>query len=147
MEFLNNWTYTVCITLIVSVIFSLLLPKGGHGKVGKIVITVFIIISFVTPFVGGQFNLDFGDCFVNDKSEQTIKENSYENIIKTNIENLLTQGSFENSKAEVKVDLKDDEIYIKSADVYIQDEYDKDKVKDYVFEKLGINAKVYYIGE
>ena len=43
--------------------------------------------------------------------------------------------------------LKDDEIYIKSADVYIQDEYDKDKVKDYVFEKLGINAKVYYIGE
>lgn len=147
MEFLNNWTYTVCITLIASVIFSLLLPKGGHGKVGKIVITVFIIISFVTPFVGGQFNLDFGDFFVNDKSEQTIKENSYENIIKTNIENLLTQGSFENSKAEVKVDLKDDEIYIKSADVYIQDEYDKDKVKDYVFEKLGINAKVYYIGE
>ena len=41
MKYLNDWTYTVCITLIFSIIFSLLLPKNSNGKVGKIIITVF----------------------------------------------------------------------------------------------------------
>ena len=36
---------------------------------------------------------------------------------------------------------------IQSADVYILDNYDSKEVKDFLFEKLGINAKVYYIGE
>ena len=94
MKFINEWTYTVCITLIFSVMFSLLLPKGSQGKVGKIVITVFIMISFILPFKANGFNFDIDE---------------YESI------------------SNVEIDSKE--------------------VKDFLFEKLGINAKVYYIGE
>ncbi len=147
MRFLNEWTYTICITLIISVIFSLLLPKGSTGKIGKIVITVFIMVSFIIPFKANDFKLNFEDYSVEYEDENTVKENSYENIIKTNIEDTLTKGNYKNSKAEVKVDIKDEEVYIKSADVYILNDFNKDEVKNYIFDKLGINAKVYYIGE
>lgn len=147
MRFLNEWTYTICITLIISVIFSLLLPKGSTGKIGKIVITVFIMVSFIIPFKANDFKLNFEDYSVEYENENTVKENSYENIIKTNIEDTLTKGNYKNSKAEVKVDIKDEEVYIKSADVYILNDFNKDEVKNYIFDKLGINTKVYYIGE
>ena len=32
-------------------------------------------------------------------------------------------------------------------EIYILNEYDKSEVKKYIFDKLGINAQVYYIGE
>lgn len=147
MKFLNEWTYTICMTLIISVIFSLLLPKGSQGKVGKIVITAFIIISFFIPFQSNNFKLNFEDYSIEYRDENTLKENSYENIIKTNIESTLNKGNYKNSKADVKVDIKDDEVYIKTADVYILNEFSKDEVKNYIFDNLGINTKVYYIGE
>ena len=147
MRFLNEWTYTICITLIISVIFSLLLPKGSQGKVGRIVITVFIMISFFIPFGSNNFKLNFDDYSIEYSDENTLKETSYENIIKSNIESTLTKGNYKNSKAEVKVDIKDEQVYIKSADVYILNEFNKDEVKNYIFDKLGINTKVYYIGE
>lgn len=147
MRFLNEWTYTICITLIISVIFSLLLPKGSQGKVGRIVITVFIMISFFIPFGSNNFKLNFDDYLIEYSDENTLKETSYENIIKSNIESTLTKGNYKNSKAEVKVDIKDEQVYIKSADVYILNEFNKDDVKNYIFDKLGINTKVYYIGE
>ena len=136
MKFINEWTYTVCITLIFSVMFSLLLPKGSQGKVGKIVITVFIMISFILPFKANGFNFDIDS-----------KEETYSNLIKSNIEKTLADADYKNSKVKVTVKLKDDELYIQSADVYILDNYDSKEVKDFLFEKLGINAKVYYIGE
>ena len=48
---------------------------------------------------------------------------------------------------KVNVKIKDDELYIKSVEIYILNEYDKSEVKKYIFDKLGINAQVYYIGE
>ena len=147
MKYLNDWTYTVCITLIFSIIFSLLLPKDSNGKVGKIIITVFIMISFIAPFKasGFDFNLDG----INTISEQQAenKEESYSAIIKSNIEKTLSDGNYSNSKAKVKVKIKDDELYIKEADIYILNDYDKSEVQKYIFDKLGINAQVYYIGE
>ena len=133
MKFINEWTYTVCITLIFSVMFSLLLPKGSQGKVGKIVITVFIMISFILPFKANGFNFDIDE---------------YESISNVEIEASAEVEDFEyTAKVKVTVKLKDNELYIQSADVYILDDYDSKEVKDFLFEKLGINAKVYYIGE
>ena len=71
----------------------------------------------------------------------------YSNLIKSNIEKTLADADYKNSKVKVSVKLKDDELYIQSADIYILDDYDSKEVKDFLFEKLGINAKVYYIGE
>ena len=147
MKYLNDWTYTVCITLIFSIIFSLLIPKDSNGKVGKIIITVFIMISFIAPFKASGFDFNFDG--INSISEQQAenKEESYSAIIKSNIEKALSDGNYSNSKAKVKVKIKDDELYIKEADIYILNDYDKSEVQKYIFDKLGINVQVYYIGE
>ena len=105
------------------------------------------MISFFIPFGSNNFKLNFDDYSIEYSDENTLKETSYENIIKSNIESTLTKGNYKNSKAEVKVDIKDEQVYIKSADVYILNEFNKDEVKNYIFDKLGINTKVYYIGE
>ena len=105
------------------------------------------MISFIAPFKasGFDFNLDG----INTISEQQAenKEESYSAIIKSNIEKTLSDGNYSNSKAKVKVKIKDDELYIKEADIYILNDYDKSEVQKYIFDKLGINAQVYYIGE
>lgn len=147
MKYLNDWTYTVCITLIFSIIFSLLLPKGSNGKVGKIIITVFIMISFIAPFKASGFDLNFDDVNLISEKQEENKEQSYSAIIKSNIEKTLNDGNYSNSKAKVNVKIKDDELYIKSVDIYILNDYDKSEVQKYIFDKLGINAQVYYIGE
>ena len=113
MKYLNDWTYTVCITLIFSIIFSLLLPKNSNGKVGKIIITVFIMLSLIAPFKANGFELNFEGIKVINEQQTENKEKSY----------------------------------IKSVEIYILNEYDKSEVKKYIFDKLGINAQVYYIGE
>ena len=147
MKYLNDWTYTVCITLIFSMIFSLLLPKDSNGKVGKIIITVFIMISFIAPFKASGFDFNFDDINLISEQQAENKEESYSAIIKSNIEKALSDGNYSNSKAKVKVKIKDDELYIKEADIYILNDYDKSEVQKYIFDKLGINAQVYYIGE
>ncbi len=147
MKYLNEWTYTVCITLIFSVIFSLLLPKGSNGKVGKIIITVFIMISFIAPIKANGLNIDFDNMNLISEKQDENKEQSYSTIIKSNIEKTLNDGNYNNSKAKVNVKIKDDKLYIKSVDIYILIDYDKSEVQKYVFDKLGINAQVYYIGE
>lgn len=131
-----------------SVRFSLLLPKGSQGKVGKIVITVFIMISFILPFERPNgFNFDIDEYESISNVEIDSKEETYSDLIKSNIEKALADADYKNSKVKVTVKLKDDELYIQSADIYILDDYDSKEVKDFLFEKLGINAKVYYIGE
>ena len=130
MKFINEWTYTVCITLIFSVMFSLL-----------------IMISFILPFKANGFNFDIDEYESISNVEIDSKEETYSDLIKSNIEKTLADADYKNSKVKVTVKLKDDELYIQSADIYILDDYDSKEVKDFLFEKLGINAKVYYIGE
>lgn len=147
MKYLNEWTYTVCITLIFSVIFSLLLPKGANGKVGKIIITVFIMISFIAPIKANGLNFNFDNINSISEKQEENEEESYGAIIKSNIEKTLSDAGYKNSKAKLKVKINDNELYIKSAEIYILNDYDKSEVKKYIFDKLGINAQVYYIGE
>ncbi len=75
MKYLNDWTYTVCITLIFSIIFSLLLPKNSNGKVGKIIITVFIMLSLIAPFKANGFDLNFEGIKVINEQQTENKEN------------------------------------------------------------------------
>ena len=105
MKFINEWTYTVCITLIFSVMFSLLLPKGSQGKVGKIVITVFIMISFILPFKANGFNFDIDEYESISNVEIDSKEETYSDLIKSNIEKTLADADYKNSKVKVQVGL------------------------------------------
>ena len=105
------------------------------------------MISFIAPIKANGLNFDFDNINSISEKQEENEEESYGAIIKSNIEKTLSDAGYKNSKAKLKVKINDNELYIKSAEIYILNDYDKSEVKKYIFDKLGINVQVYYIGE
>ncbi len=145
MDFIKQWTLTISATLIISIIFSLLTPKGNMGRFFKIVLAMFIFVSFIYPIKNADF--DFEIPLFDETEFIDSQESAYENIVKTNIENILTEGNYINSKVNVKISLNGEEISVNSLEIGILDEFDKKEVKNYITDKTGFNAEVYYLGE
>ena len=148
MEFLKQWSFCVCLTLVISVIFSVLSPGGEMKRFYKIMISVFIFISFIYPLK--DYNMSE---FKPDISSQIfeINENSnksYENEINRIIKTFLREkGITANVSSKVSFNIENSEIEVKSVVISIPEEYSKSEVQSLVFDKLGINSKVVYVGE
>lgn len=145
MEFINEWTYTICVTLIISVVFSILLPSGSMWKFSKMILSVFIFISFIIPLKNADLDIEFPEFAENSLNEE--QQNSYEGIITSNVRKTLVDGGYDGCVIDFDVDCSSNEISIDKAVISINDCYDKQEVKDYIYNKLGLVAEVYYIGE
>ena len=144
MDFINEWTYSVCITLVVSIIFSLLLPEGTFAKFSKMIMAVFISLSFILPLKNADISQVFPDF---DIEIEEKSENTYERLIEASIKNVLIEGGYSGCITDCTVSEVDEEICIDQAEIYAPQEFDCDEIKDYIFEKAGICAEVYHIGE
>ena len=148
MEFLKQWSFCVCLTLIISVIFSILSPKGEMKRFYKIMISIFVFISFIYPFKdfnSSDLRIESGDAIfeINDVSDK-----SYENVINRRIKDFLKEkGISANVDSKVSFDIENNQIEIKEVTIYIADEYSKEQVNKLVFDEMGINSKVVNIGE
>ena len=78
---------------------------------------------------------------------EDMTADAYENTFTKYIENILNDGGYYSSSVDVNLTYSDNEIDIKSLDIVILDEFNKDDVQKYVFENTGFNAKVYYFGD
>lgn len=145
MDFLKEWTLTVCVTLIISIIFSVLSPKGNMGRYFKVIIAMFIFISFLLPLRNADFDFEFPE-FDSAQFEDS-RESAYESIIENSVKRTLDEGGYISSSVYVKLDYNDNEIEIKKLEVGISDEFDKELVKKHIADKTGFNADVYYLGE
>lgn len=145
MEFIKEWTYTICITLIISVVFSMLTPKGNMGKFFKVILATFIFLSFIYPLKSSEIDLSFPEFNIEDFD--TSQKETYENTVNAQVYRTLEKGGYNSCLVESDIDLKGDEIYINSLIVSVPSSYDKDEIKSYLFDSLGMNAEVYYLGE
>ena len=145
MEFIKEWTYTVYITLVISVIFSLLTPKGNMGRFFKIILAIFIFLSFIYPLKSSEIDISFPEFNIEDaESSQT---ETYENTVATQVVQTLEEGGYKSCTVDCDIDFKDNESYINRVAVSIPGSYDVNEIKSYLFDNLGINAEVYYLGE
>lgn len=145
MDFLKQWTLTISTTLIISIIFSVLSPKGNMGKYFKVILAMFIFVSFIYPLKEGNFDFSLPDFNMSEYEDMTAT--AYENTFTNYIDNVLNNGGYYSSKIDVRLNYSDNEIDIKSLEIGILDEFSKDDVQKYVFENTGFNAQVYYFGE
>lgn len=147
MDFIKQWTFCVCITLLVSLILTILSPKGGMKRFYKIIISVFIFISFLYPFNG----LSFDDLEIFDGKSLTAEElninDPYENMIKSRVKSVLDENGITGSNVNASVEIIDNEINVKSVQIAVGSEYDTENVKNIIFDNLGINARVIHNGE
>lgn len=145
MDFVKQWTLTVSTTLIISIIFSLLTPKGNMGRFYKIILSVFIFISFVYPLTENNFSIslpEFDDTLIVDEQKK-----SYENIVENTIKSKLNTAGYKNSSVSADISYEDNLITVNSLKVLIQDKYDINEVKSYIKKETGYNPEVYYLGE
>lgn len=146
MDYIKSWTFCICITLVVSVIFSILKPNGTMGKFYKVIISAFIFISFLYPltdFDADDFRIDF-----NFESEyENLIENSAKAEVESSVGSVLRDNGIYNSSVSAEVRQNGEEIVINSLKISVTDDYSAEEVKDVLFEKLGVVAEVKQIGE
>ena len=148
MDFVKQWTFCVCITVVVSVIFSLLTPKGNMGRFYKLIISLFIFVSFLYPF--GKFNyarFDFSKLSISSEIENNT--NSIANqVIENKIVSLLEANQIYASSAKCFSSVNQNgEVQVDNITVSVAQEYDVTEVKNIIFEKLSLNVKVIHVGE
>ncbi|MDY5242344.1 MAG: hypothetical protein SPH20_01105 [Eubacterium sp.] len=148
MNLIKEWTFCICSTVIVSVIFSLLAPKGCSGRFYKSVISLFIFISFLFPFTQiGDKKLDFNLDNINIEAENntnSIVEGVVKNEIITLLENNSVYSAGVNCSSSVNAN---NEIVLNSVTVSVADEYDCDTVRQLIYDELSLNVRVIHIGE
>lgn len=146
MDFIKNWAFSICLTLIISLIFSLISPKGNMGRFYKVIIAVFIFASFIFPiaeFDASELKADFDiESEFYDVSAEAAK-----NQVKLIIENELKNNGIEPLSIECDVSSLGNEISIDRVVITISLTYDSDNVKNIVFDNLGIAAEVQYADE
>ncbi|MGN1420084.1 MAG: hypothetical protein ACI4XC_01040 [Eubacterium sp.] len=148
MDFIKEWTFSVCIALIVSVLISLLLPSGTMGKYSKIVISLFIFLSLLLPVTKSDITFSLPDTDSLEIYEK--QEEAYSQLIEAQIKEKLNSAGFSGLIIECETAVKsndNDEIEIKKLQVYIPDEYSKDEIYNFIYDNLGMISEVYYIGE
>lgn len=147
MDFLKQWTFCVCLTLIISVIFSLLTPKGKMGNFYKIIISLFIFISFLYPMKDFEFkDISYSQIF----SETDLRESSEKSaqiMINNQVKKTLQLNGIEGANVKCSVRIDDNIITVKSVEVAVADEYDLSFVEEIIFDSLSINARVIHIGQ
>ena len=145
MDFVKQWSLTICITLIISVIFSILSPKGNMGKFFKIILATFIFISFIYPLKSSSLDFDFP--MISEFEFEEQQQESYEQLVEGQISQTLEAGGYSACIIECEVEYSNDEIIIEDLTVSIPKSYIADEVKAYIMDNLGMVAEVYYIGE
>ncbi len=146
MDFIKNWIFSVCVTLILSVIFSAFTPKGNVGKFYKIIISLFIFVSFIYPLT----DYEFKNLSVEFPAASSVYINELNNSNKNNIELLIkTKLQEQNINANVSVEcsVNSEETEIEKISIYVPDGSNAEEIKDFVYKELGLVADVKCLGE
>lgn len=147
MDFLKQWTICICLTLVVAVILSLLSPSSSMGRFYKMLISIFVFLSFIYPFADFDFSsLDF-DLSTSEVEYENSLNDSSQIMIKNSILNILKSNNVIGAAVDIDSSLIDNEIYINQILVTVPDEYDTQIVKNIIFDNLSLNAEVVHIGQ
>ena len=149
MEFFREWCLSVCLTLVISVIFSIFTPQGAMQRFYKIVISVFVFISFIYPlkdFDADDFSAPEANLIIDIGNNAS---RGFENQINSSVKQFLNKNGITgcNVESSVKYYAQSREIEIKELTVFLPDEYSDEEVKKMIFDKLGLNSRVVYLGK
>lgn len=160
MEFFKQWAISVCASGIIATVFSMIAPKGSMDKILKLMISVFIFTSLLTPFLTGEKpDLSFlADITAQDgTSEDSLRSMSDELTMRTakgSVEETITAFLQQHgcSDCRVQAELQVDEnhyvqivlirLYLSEADLSRGDELKRMTETEY-----QIKTEVFSLGE
>ncbi len=149
MDAIKTIGMSICITIIVTSIFSMLLPHTKLDKVIKFSISLFFLTGIISPFFTTElkFNLDIDDIVPEQSAvqlDQTM-QNQFISVAQTNLENavkrMLKNDGINAIKVEVYINKLDkDNISISKLMVYIENDTkaSSKKIEDLVKKEVGL---------
>ena len=123
-------------------LFSFLTPKGSMGRFYKMIISLFIFLSFLYPFSQSKINFDLPE--IETVNTYSINDEMIESQIKTCLTENSIIGANVNCRSRIN---SDNEIVVEKVVVSVSDDYDMATVQKLIFENLSINAEVVHIGQ
>lgn len=153
MDGIRTIGMSICITLIVTSIFSTLIPETKLDKVLKFAISLFFLTSIISPFFTEKisFNVDFEDIVLEQNAlqmEQAVEQQFFslaqKNIAST-VERYLKNEEISVRKVEVFVNkTSDNNISISKLMVYIDEnqENQMNKITSLVQREVGVTPNI-----
>ncbi|WMJ23025.1 stage III sporulation protein AF [Paludicola sp. MB14-C6] len=153
MEGIRTIGMSMCITLVVTSIFSMLIPDSKLDKVLKFAISLFFLTSIISPFFTSKidFGVDFNNMVMeqtNTKMDKAVEEQFFslaqKNIAST-LERYLKNEEISVRKIEVFVNkTADNNISISKLMVYIDasQENKVSKIESLVKREVGVTPSI-----
>ena len=139
IDFINGWAKQIIICLMIVIIFELIIPEGKNKKYIKMVMGLFILYSIISPFFGDKINnIRFNEIVIetsqenfNNISTDKVVANIYEDKIKTNISETLSQNGYNSKKINLKINYEEGENYgmIEYIEIKISDNNKNENIK------------------
>ena len=153
MEGIRLIGVSICITMVVTSIFSMLTPDSKLDKMLKFSISLFFLTSLISPFVNNKldFHIDISDITQTQQDKQLSQGVASQFItiaienLEHSVENLLIRKKINPKKVEVLINIsEDDSISISKLMVYIEqsDELRIQEIEKIVAEEVGFAPQV-----
>jgi stage III sporulation protein AF len=158
MEAIRQWATSICVTIVIVAIFSMLVPKGSMEKVVKFTVSVFFLISLLYPLMTniGDFTLDVSAEYTEGKQDTSQLEESMNQKllditqakIVRQLEQILHNNEIETKKIEVIININEDNsILISKLVIKLDSSYksEESKIKKIVKEETQKAPEIEYI--
>lgn len=143
----------VCLTLIITGIFSILVPKSSMERVMKFAISLFFLAGVVIPIAKGEFKFSFDTQQIKATEYQTkIKENTKDTItilsekkLESKIKSLLQENNINCTKVDINIHInKNDSIDISKFIVTLSKDSNLDlmTVERLIVKEVGVKPKI-----
>ncbi len=153
MEMIKTIAINICIVMIITGIFSVLVPSKNFEKILSFAISLFFVCSIAIPLIRGELKFDFTpqneylSSFENDldmSMDDSVKSLAQNNLTSV-IDELLRQNDIIAKKIDVSINItEDDSININNVKIHISenDEIFELKIKEIILREVGITPEI-----
>lgn len=148
IEFLSSWTKSIGIAIVIVSILEMLLPNNKTKKYISMVLGIFIIFNIVAPLVKNKEKLDLSSFNTDMETSVNVNQASmderinelYEDELKKDIKEKLTQKGYKIRSVVVKTKRTDEEWEIKKIYVSVENANKKD-IKEFLIKEYGVKEE------
>lgn len=158
MEAIRTIGISLCITVVATTLFSMLLPDGKMDKVVKFAISLFFLTGIISPFFSSELNfrIEVADIIPEQNRTQLVDtmDEQMISLAKVNLENslerMLTLDGYSVRKIQVEINKSQtNNISISKLMVYIEEETAKSslQIEKTIQKEVGITPSIVVLKE
>lgn len=143
IEFVKGWCEEIIVSVIVSLIVEMFVPKGNIKKYVRVVVGIYIVFVILNPIVSNLDNINIDNMLKNYESSNTLPTSNIEemsNVYARAMESQIKQDF--NYISEVRVFLTENLEDVEKIEITLLEEVDSlEELKKYLMENYGVTEE------